>query len=586
MSTKLSFLASFVFVLGLVNIAPSAIVYWIDTDIEPVSNLWTDANNWLNEATKTNTMPGPQDDAYHYISGWVDPNFIIGPILVQDGMNVECGSLRVGLYQPANVNDVNSVDKIFNTPVGLTITGGELRIHKVSWSDGFRIGCHGGYGHVVMTGGSVLGDLGASMQIGGWPGNQWEGGCLEMSGDSRIELVRMLSAPYGNGIAVITMTDNAYIGCENWKVLSPRAVYDLYDNAKIELQGAVRAERIEMMTKPLGEPRHKDFLGLILSHGHPHGTVVDGVRYMVHVEAKMNSPFILPILGNQLGTSTVTVKVSKLRANATYKPSPEDGADVPIPVNGIITLSWSPGETVATHLVYFADNLNDVNDRQAGALLSTQSVGDEDANTPPLKLNTQYFWAVDEQDSTGFVMPGDVWSFTTSDHIVVDDFESYNDLDTTDPASNRIFNVWIDGYGVPTNGSIVGYENPPFTEQTIVHGGRQSMPLSYSNTDGAAYSEAERTFVTPQNWTESGVKTLAIFFYGTAGNTGQMYVKIDSSKVVYGGDAGDIAKSQWNRWNIDLASVGVNLQRITKLAVGIDGNGASGKLYFDDIRLY
>ncbi|MHC4174668.1 MAG: hypothetical protein ACYTBX_16815, partial [Planctomycetota bacterium] len=37
---------------------------------------------------------------------------------------------------------------------------------------------------------------------------------------------------------------------------------------------------------------------------------------------------------------------------------------------------------------------------------------------------------------------------------------------------------------------------------------------------------------------------------------------------------------------IDLASLGLNLQNVTKLAIGIDGNGASGTLYVDDIRLY
>jgi hypothetical protein len=112
------------------------------------------------------------------------------------------------------------------------------------------------------------------------------------------------------------------------------------------------------------------------------------------------------------------------------------------------------------------------------------------------------------------------------------------------------------------------------------------MPLAYSNTGGAAYSEAERTFAVGHNWTEAGSQTLVLFFRGTAGNTGQLYVKINGSKVVYGGDAGDIAKTQWKQWNIALPSLGVNLQNITKLSIGIDGNGASGKLYFDDIRLY
>jgi len=39
------------------------------------------------------------------------------------------------------------------------------------------------------------------------------------------------------------------------------------------------------------------------------------------------------------------------------------------------------------------------------------------------------------------------------------------------------------------------------------------------------------------------------------------------------------------KWDIDLASLGVNLQAVTTLAIGIDGDNASGTLYFDDFRL-
>jgi hypothetical protein len=77
-----------------------------------------------------------------------------------------------------------------------------------------------------------------------------------------------------------------------------------------------------------------------------------------------------------------------------------------------------------------------------------------------------------------------------------------------------------------------------------------------------------------------------LYFHGAEGNTGQLYLKINGTKVVYGGDAGDIVKPEWKQWNINLASLGVDLQNITKLAIGIDGNGASGTLYVDDIRLY
>jgi hypothetical protein len=39
-------------------------------------------------------------------------------------------------------------------------------------------------------------------------------------------------------------------------------------------------------------------------------------------------------------------------------------------------------------------------------------------------------------------------------------------------------------------------------------------------------------------------------------------------------------------WNLDLASVGANLQSVTSLAIGVEGSGAAGLLLLDDIGLY
>jgi len=39
-------------------------------------------------------------------------------------------------------------------------------------------------------------------------------------------------------------------------------------------------------------------------------------------------------------------------------------------------------------------------------------------------------------------------------------------------------------------------------------------------------------------------------------------------------------------WDIDLATVGGNLQRVTSMAIGIQGGSASGTLLLDDIKLY
>ena len=130
----------------------------------------------------------------------------------------------------------------------------------------------------------------------------------------------------------------------------------------------------------------------------------------------------------------------------------------------------------------------------------------------------------------------------------------------------------MDGWDVPANGSQVGHDGAPFAEQTIVHGGRQSMPLKYDNST-AAYSEATRTFDDPQDWTQFGVKGLVLWFYGDPANTaGQMYVKVNGKKVAYDGDADNILRKPWQMWYIDLAGfTGVNLKKVTELTIGLEG---------------
>ncbi|MBN2315230.1 MAG: discoidin domain-containing protein [Sedimentisphaerales bacterium] len=263
-------------------------------------------------------------------------------------------------------------------------------------------------------------------------------------------------------------------------------------------------------------------------------------------------------------------------------PSPDDGA---IDVDVVdATLSWQSGREAATHNVYLSTDEQAVIDGTA----PVASAATVSYSPPALDLNTSYYWKVTEVNETEMptIWEGRLWSFTTTDVIVVEDFESYNDLNPDQAGTNRIFEAWIDGFGTATNGALAGNEVPPYTEQTIVHSGKQSMPLFYSNVAPATYSEVGHTFVTPQNWTQHGVKTLTVWFQGTPVNTGQLYVKINNSKILYTGEAGNIARVGWQPWNIDLTASGLNLQNVASLAIGIDGNGASGTLYIDDIRLY
>jgi len=181
--------------------------------------------------------------------------------------------------------------------------------------------------------------------------------------------------------------------------------------------------------------------------------------------------------------------------------------------------------------------------------------------------------------------PGEVWSFTTVAYpdFVVDDFESY-----AASGGKDLFSTWIDGYFVnfKTNGALVGLLAPvkgTFCESTIIHGGKQSLPLAYDNSN-APLSEVVRMFDHAQDWTAGGIKTLSLWFQGVAGNTGQLYVKINSTKVPYDGAASNLAKPAWTVWNIDLSKLtGVN--RVSSLTIGIEGAGAKGTLYLDDICL-
>jgi hypothetical protein len=167
--------------------------------------------------------------------------------------------------------------------------------------------------------------------------------------------------------------------------------------------------------------------------------------------------------------------------------------------------------------------------------------------------------------------------------------ENYNDLEPTDPASNRIFNAWIDGYDDPTNGSLVGYANPPFAELSDVHTGSQSMPFEYDNAAGK--SEATLTLTSNRDWTTKGVNRLTIWYRGNSNNTAEtMYVVLNGNARVNNDNPEAALAATWTEWNIDLqafADQGVNLSNVNSITLGLDSvTGGAGTLFFDDIRLY
>jgi len=264
-----------------------------------------------------------------------------------------------------------------------------------------------------------------------------------------------------------------------------------------------------------------------------------------------------------------------------------------------VTLIWRAGREAASHNLYFSTDEQAVIDETISPVSIPAGSSYANYNTGELELGKSYYWKVNEvnEAETPATWQGDVLNFSTQKYLVVDDIEDYNDFEP-----DRIFDTWIDGYDDPTNGSQLGRPEdptaPPFTEQDIVHGGSQSMSLIYDNTT-ANYSEATANVanlpigqgfdgeLSRTDWTKHGVKTLSLWFFGAANNVaGQLYVKVNGSNVTYNGDASNLTLGVWQVWNIELASFDVNLQSVTNLSIGIDGNGASGILYLDDIRLY
>jgi len=273
------------------------------------------------------------------------------------------------------------------------------------------------------------------------------------------------------------------------------------------------------------------------------------------------------------------------------KPSPESEAtDVAIDA----TLSWRVGREAAEHNVYISADRLAVVDGTAPVVTVNQ------ASYGPLSLDlgSNYFWRIDEVNNVEAtpIWQGDTWGFSTMDYLVVDDFESYNDIEAGEEGSNLVYNIWIDGFDDPSaNGSTIGYVElfQPSMETEIVHGGEQSVPLTYDNSVASLSEVAVSTtdLAIGTDWTKGGATALVLWFYGDPNNaaTEQMYVKINGTKVLYSGDTGVVAAAIWTPWIIDLASLGVNQGNVTSLTIGLERTGAtggSGTVLIDDIRLY
>jgi hypothetical protein len=317
--------------------------------------------------------------------------------------------------------------------------------------------------------------------------------------------------------------------------------------------------------------------------GYAHDAVVDfaGVpaRY-VRLTARSNWGGLVP----QFGLSEVRFFFAPAHPREPVPAAGETGVSVDA------VLSWRPGREAASHAVFFGTDRQAVED--GVALADTVAVSRYDPGE--LELGRTYYWQVVEvnEAEAPSAWHGDLWSFSTQQYLIVDNFESY-----TDEEGGRVYETWVDGWTNGT-GSVVGYLQAPFAERTIVHDGKQSMPLEYNNVDAPYYSETNRTWATPQDWTVSGVSTLILYFRGESGNgADRLYVVLEDSAghagVVKHQDPDAVLRDTWQSWSIPLAEfadAGVNLTAVKAMSIGAGDRGnptasGAGRVFIDDIEI-
>ena len=279
-------------------------------------------------------------------------------------------------------------------------------------------------------------------------------------------------------------------------------------------------------------------------------------------------------------------------------PEPASGSVDVVP-NSVVT--WRAGREAAEHTVYVSQDVNAVADGLAPSV--SLNIDSLDLTSLDLQLGETYFWRVDEVNDAAStpIWAGPVWSLSTADALVVDDFEGYGNA-----SPDRPFQTWLDGvgysadeffpaeYGGNGTGAGIGHDiwslsSPHYgghimEASTTIAGSSQSMPFYYTNAGGAA-SQTDRIWASPQDWSGHGIQTLVVNFYGDVDNSGgPLYVTINGQKVTTP-DTADLSLPEWQGWIIHLAPLGIDVSAVTSMSIGVEGVGA-GMILVDDILLY
>ncbi len=213
------------------------------------------------------------------------------------------------------------------------------------------------------------------------------------------------------------------------------------------------------------------------------------------------------------------------------EPFPADGQ---VETQHDLTLQWTPGWKATHHDVYFGRDAATVaaaTPASANVYLGRLPAHLTEIRRSSLEWGPTYYWRIDEVNEAEARSPwkGNLWKFTTAGFVPIDDFESYRDQD-----GSRIYETWVDGW-INGTGSTVGYVISG-SWPVRVHRGEQAMPLDYNNTEPPYYSETQRTWNTPQDWTVRGVNQLSLWFAGAPIS----FLETPEGRVVLSGSGGEM----------------------------------------------
>ncbi len=255
---------------------------------------------------------------------------------------------------------------------------------------------------------------------------------------------------------------------------------------------------------------------------------------------------------------------------AAVNPSPADGAEN-VDVN--TELTWLEAEFATSRDLWFG---------KKGAMEKIEPAPAGSSFDPgTLELGQSYEWRVDQIGPSGTVT-GRTWTFTAADCISVEDFQSYAD-------NEAIRAEWIE--------NIADFDYVFVATDSV---GNNSMRFEFQNQYEPYFTEATRTFDSPQDWTVQAVEAVSLTFIGEHENMEHlMYLTLEDA-------AGQSFKAEhpytyacqsdsWRQWTVLLeqfSTGGVDLSNIKKLTIGFGDGTISDQVgedidhvYIDEISL-